>query len=109
MRALLAFSFVLVACGGKTNVAATDAATSDTGSPATDTGSSSDVSTDAAPACFTGDSLTSVPYKVCSNDSDCTFLLHQTDCCGNQIWVGVAKDQKVPVQACEDAARSKFP
>lgn len=107
MRIILALSMLLAACGGKTDT--TEAADSGAIGDAADTGTSTDVGTDAAAVCFTGDTVTSVPYKVCADDSDCTFLLHQTDCCGNSTWVGVAKSQKVEVQACEDASRSKFP
>jgi hypothetical protein len=105
MRLLLAAVLsLLAACGGKTDeTPATDSGV------VSDTGSTGDTAADTAPACFSGEQLVSIPYKICSSDDDCTFLMHQTDCCGNSTWVGVAKDQKVEVQACESASRAKFP
>ena len=115
------------ACGGSTTDGTPADAASDTG-VATDTGSSSDAPADtggggdaatdatdsgggdAAAACFDGSgTLSSVPYKVCSNDSDCVSVLHTTDCCGSSSYIGVAKGSSADVAACEKTWDAHFP
>jgi hypothetical protein len=108
----------LVACGGKTeesvvDAASTDSATSDVATgevQGTDTSTADAANADAALACF-GDAGTvpSVPFKVCSGAGGCIIITHQVDCCGNEVFVGVHKDQKAAFEACEQAHRDALP
>ena len=113
MRAFLLAMGILAGCGGRTDDptvvdAGGDGTASDTAT--VDTGGGTDAADAPAPACFDGTGkLLSVPYKVCTNDTDCVAKRHQISCCGDQLWVGVTKSQEAAFDGCEAASRAKFP
>lgn len=105
MRSLL-FLALLAGCGGRTEETSVTDAAVDAASDAV----KSDATADAAPVCFgEGGSVPSVPFKLCTNDSDCVAIAHQTDCCGNTLMVGVTRSQQAAFNTCEEASRAKFP
>ncbi|HEY2735338.1 MAG TPA: hypothetical protein VGI70_15180, partial [Polyangiales bacterium] len=56
----------------------------------------------AAPCKISSDWL--MPYKQCDVDDDCQVGAYRTNCCVNQIVVGIAKNDGDTVQACADQA-----
>lgn len=94
-----------VACGGRTEdvITSGDAATE-----AAADSSPTDTASDTPSLCFT-ETVPSVPYKVCSNDSDCMVGSHQTNCCGDTLMVGIAKSQAGDYGRCETAWEKTFP
>ncbi len=116
MRSVLVV-LALVACSGKTeesvvDAAGTDSVTSDTATSdvqGVDTSTTDSAKVDAPLACFgDGGAVPSVPFKVCQGGG-CIIISHQVDCCGNQVYVGVHKDQKAAFEACEQAHRDALP
>ncbi len=102
--AIVSVCVVLGACGGRTDdPTAADAAS--------DTAASADTAAETTPpTCFDGTgTLVSIPYKVCTNDTDCLAKKHQTSCCGDMLWVGVEKTHERTFDGCEAASRAKFP
>jgi hypothetical protein len=52
--------------------------------------------------------LTNHDLKTCTGDT-CTFLVHQTDCCGNTLLIGVESSKLAELQACEAAWAATLP
>jgi hypothetical protein len=52
--------------------------------------------------------FTAYELKTCSGDA-CALLVHQTDCCGNTLLIGVAEARLAELQACETAWRATLP
>ena len=73
----------------------------DTGAPPTDTG----VPADAAAACSFIDSVD----RSCTSDTDCVVRLHQTDCCGNAVMVGVNQSVAAQFAVDESACMASYP
>lgn len=74
----------------------------DTGVPPTDTGVPP---TDAASACSFIDSVD----RSCTSDTDCVVRLHQTDCCGNSVMVGVNQAAAAQFAVDESACMASYP
>ncbi|MFI5299920.1 MAG: hypothetical protein ACHREM_17670 [Polyangiales bacterium] len=123
-------SCALLACGGTTQPAISvdgavtdsltdgtaDSTTSDTIATdgATDTSSidagSDVVTTDgASPICDEAGVLFGESTKQCHAASECTFYVHQTDCCGDTVLTGVTKAALAAVTACESTWDKHFP
>ncbi len=49
------------------------------------------------------------PYKWCQSTKDCTYMLHQVDCCGSQIAWGVTKTSKSAIESTEFACNKLQP
>lgn len=61
-------------------------------------------------ACFSPDgSVLSTPFKLCTNDSECTVGQHATDCCGGIQQVGIAASEQAAYAECESAWVAHFP
>lgn len=106
MRMLALLTLALASCGGRT----TDDESGSSSDAAVDSGADAAIDTrvDSSSTCF-GAAVPIVPYKVCSNDSDCMVASHQLDCCGNARLVGIAKSQASAFGACETAWDKTFP
>src|SRR5690606_36562188 len=78
--------------------------TADAGSDAG--GASSDAGSDAsAGACdFTGDL-----ERGCTNDARCVVAVHQTDCCGNTVAIGINHSAHDLFDAAEAVCRATYP
>ena len=55
--------------------------------------------------------VTQFPYfgKQCATTADCAVALHQTDCCGNQIAIGIRRSEQARFAAAEQICRGQFP
>jgi hypothetical protein len=73
----------------------------DTGVPPTDTGTP----IDAAAVCSFIDSVD----RSCTSDTDCVVRLHQTDCCGNSVMVGVNQSAAAQFAVDESACMASYP
>jgi len=47
--------------------------------------------------------------RSCGTDADCTFGIHQTDCCGNTVAIGMSIGQELRFDGAETACRSMYP
>lgn len=47
--------------------------------------------------------------RTCSTDSDCTVGVHQTDCCGTQVALGMSASQLSQFQYLEDLCEAQYP
>jgi hypothetical protein len=48
-------------------------------------------------------------YEACAADIDCVIRLHQQDCCGTHISIGVTKSMAASYDMCETAWDAHFP
>ena len=95
--------------GGTGGSGATGGATGGVGGSGGTTGGSGGTNPDGGSACFdaTG-TLTSYDVKTCTGDT-CAILVHQTDCCGSTLLMGVEASHLAEMQACEKAWRATLP
>ncbi|MBK7582714.1 MAG: hypothetical protein IPI67_21270 [Myxococcales bacterium] len=95
------------ASGGTSTGGAATGGSSGTGSSSGSGGSSADGGDFLK--CFdaTG-KLTAYDLKTCTG-ATCTLLVHQTDCCGNTLLIGVDTSHLAELQACETAWRTTLP
>jgi hypothetical protein len=99
MRFVLAF--MMVACSAQPTKAPV-APSSQPAAPASPGSQSTDVQCSAKPAVFpTFD-------RTCSSKADCTFAVHQVDCCGSAIAIGIATRVKADFDAAERTCRSQY-
>jgi hypothetical protein len=47
--------------------------------------------------------------KSCTDAPDCVVALHQTDCCGNVMALGLSSAEKAAFGAAEQTCRSQYP
>lgn len=47
--------------------------------------------------------------KVCQQDADCAYVLHQSDCCGNATAIGVWKEVQGAFASAEAQCRGQYP
>jgi hypothetical protein len=47
--------------------------------------------------------------RTCSSDEDCGFAIHQTDCCGNTLAMGVRASEVARFEALEPSCRASYP
>ena len=47
--------------------------------------------------------------RTCSSDADCTFDVHQTDCCGNTTAMGINRADAERFAALEPICRASYP
>jgi hypothetical protein len=47
--------------------------------------------------------------RNCSRDDDCGFAIHQTDCCGNTLAMGVRASEVTRFEALEPICRDSYP
>lgn len=47
--------------------------------------------------------------KTCAGPDDCALGVHQTDCCGNRVALGLAADQKAAFDAAEATCAAQYP
>ncbi len=107
----LALVVLLSACGGTTSTpdTGTDASTAASDAGALDAPSSTEdapISTsDAGDVCSYVDTID----RSCTVDGDCLVRLHQTDCCGNSVMIGIASSAGGDYQASEPACMASYP
>ena len=79
-----------------------DASTPDTSTP--------DAPVDAEVRCFDdAGAMSSVPYKQCHSDAECGYYTHQTNCCGDTTFVGIASSYQAAMTTCESTWDAHFP
>lgn len=85
-----------------------DSTPADTGGTSPDAGPEVVTSETGGPKC--GDSTTFPSFdKGCTTDVNCSFGLHQTDCCGSQVAVGFNHGFKASFDAAESTWRMTCP
>jgi hypothetical protein len=47
--------------------------------------------------------------KTCTVDGDCVTEIHQTDCCGSTVAIGVSQSASVTFDAAEKACEAMYP
>lgn len=90
------------------DVPAVDAPVTDapvTDAPATDAPADAPAGDAAASPCGYVDGID----RSCSDDADCLVRLHQTDCCGNSVMIGIAMDALTVYNAGEPACMASYP
>jgi hypothetical protein len=116
MRTFLAFPFLaaalLAACGGK--VAVDTSTTSDTGgsggSTATTSAGTGGTGGTATIDCTAGGKDIFPTFsKACTVASDCVVEIHQTDCCGSTVAIGVAASASAAFAAAEKVCDAMYP
>lgn len=110
---LVASLFALVACGGSVDAPGSTAdASGDTSADvASDalpdaTPDASDAS-DGAIACNAG-TFPTFP-RTCAADTDCVVAVHETNCCGTLVALGMRADQQGAFDAAESICRAQYP
>jgi hypothetical protein len=53
--------------------------------------------------------FTAYQLKMCGGSQSCAIMVHQTDCCGNTLLMGVDAARLAELQACETAWRATLP
>jgi hypothetical protein len=107
----LALLLALSACGGGTSTdAGTDAASAVIDAPGLDAPTSSmedapAAASDGGDVCAYVDTID----RSCTMDSDCLVRLHQTDCCGNSVMIGIASSANEVYLASEPACMAGYP
>lgn len=102
---------VIAACGGggSTSDAGLDAATVLADAPGLDAPVSSEDApgpgSDAGDVCSYVDTID----RSCTADGDCLVRLHQTDCCGNSVMIGIASSASGVYLASEPACMASYP
>jgi len=49
------------------------------------------------------------PFKFCEKQSDCTYVLHTSDCCGTQVALGITKAAKDAYEKAEVTCSAQMP
>ncbi len=93
--------------GGSSGSSGSGGAAGSGGSGATG-GSAGDASTDGGfSKCFDAQgNFAAYDLKTCGGAGECSMIVHQTDCCGNTLLLGVASNHLKELQACEQAWRA---
>ncbi len=47
--------------------------------------------------------------RTCATDADCLVRLHQTDCCGSSVMIGIATSALAAYNASEPACMASYP
>jgi|GEM_PF-1260620 len=79
-----------------------------------DSSDSSDVPADSVPdataiSCGGAEPFFPEFSKACAGLEDCAYGLHQTDCCGNRVAVGLAGTEVAAFAAAETTCRAQYP
>jgi len=107
----LALLLALAACGGggSSTDAGSDAASAVIDAPGLDAPTSMEDApaavSDGGDVCAYADTID----RSCTMDSDCLVRLHQTDCCGNSVMIGIASSASGVYLASEPACMASYP
>ncbi|MBX7196624.1 MAG: hypothetical protein K1X94_31515 [Sandaracinaceae bacterium] len=111
-----ALALTLVGCGGSSSTAdagadapsitMSDAAMDAPSVAMSDAAADAPITTsDAGPVCGYVDTID----RSCTTDGDCLVRLHQTDCCGNSVMIGIASGAADVYGTSEPACMASYP